>query len=179
MKTFTKDMLVPGKHVVELRNGQRYLVLQSQTHLYFTNSKESYSSLVGFDEEMKYKNPSGCRLEMEDVMKVFLITRSMPMGELIFEDMNLTEVWHREEIFIRSDEKEILRNIHGFCYIARDPNGDLYAYKTKPIKLKSGNYGGVWCDLTVFNRIFQMVKCTDDEPWKIGDLLNLPEKERD
>ena len=37
MKTFTKSMLIPGKHVVETRSGERYLVLECNGKIYLTN----------------------------------------------------------------------------------------------------------------------------------------------
>lgn len=37
--------------------------------------------------------------------------------------------------------------------------------------------GTGYLNLHMFNHLFQMVKWSDDKPWKIEDLLNLPEKE--
>lgn len=181
MKPFTKDMLIPGKHVVELRNGKRYLVAEYNEKKYLTNFAECFNSLSVFDEEMKYTNAFGCRVELEDVMKVFVMTTPVPMGKYLFDDEYLTEIWHREEIFITPDEKAILRNIKGYEYIARDEDKELFVYEQKPVKrdfmwdFTSFNFESMcaFCDL------FQMVKWTDDEPWKIEDLLNLPEKNPD
>lgn len=177
MKTFTKDMLVPGKHVVELRNGKRYLVAEYNEKKYLTNLAERFNSLSGFDEEIKYKNVVGDRNKSGDVMRVFVMTRPFPIGQYLFDDKYLTEIWHREEVFITPDEKAILRNIKGFEYIARTMDGNLYIYKIKPIKEADAYYGGCWHEFKMFNHLFQMVQWTDGEPWKIEDLLMLPEKE--
>lgn len=164
MKSFTKDMLVPGKHVVETRSGERYLVLECNGEIYLTNFIQSFKPLSNFDENM---------------MKIFIIKHPSPLGEWIFEDRNLTEIWHREEIFITPDEKAILRNIKGFEYIARDKNKLLCAYGKGTYKDDDvwTNESTGYLNLHMFNHIFQMVQWSDDEAWKIEDLLNLPEKE--
>lgn len=173
MKTFTKDMLVPGKHVVEIRSGERYLVLECNGKIYLTNLKKFFSSLDYFNADMTYQSLS-VTSEYRDIMKVFAITSPGVITEVTF-DKYLTEIWHREEIFITPDEKAILRNIKGFNYIARTKDGNLYIYKIKPIK--EADYEGCWHEFKMFNHIFQMVQWTDGEPWKIEDLLMLPEKE--
>lgn len=164
MKTFTKNMLIPGKHVVETRKGKRYLVLECNGEIYLTNFIQSFNSLSNFDENM---------------MKIFIIKHPSPLGEWIFEDRNLTEIWHREEIFITPDEKAILRNIKGYEYIARDLDGRLYLFSEKPTK-NNEKYVGYGCrSFLLFMNLYHMVQWYDDEPWKIEDLLKLPEKEGD
>lgn len=179
MKTFTKSMLIPGKHVVELRNGKRYLVLEYNAKIYLTNFAECFNSLSGFDEEIKYKNVVGDRDESEDVMKVFVMTSPFPIGQYLFDDKYLTEIWRREEIFITPDEKAILRNIKGYEYIARDEDKRLYVYEQEPVKSHSAwNFTSYKVEsMCAFCDLFQMVQWSDDEPWKIEDLLKLPEKE--
>lgn len=177
MKTFTKSMLIPGKHVVELRNGKRYLVLEYNAKIYLTYFAECFNSLSGFDEEIKYKNVVGDRDESEDVMKVFVMTSPFPIGQYLFDDKYLTEIWHREEIFITPDEKAILRNIKGYEYIARDLDGRLYLFSEKPTK-NNEKYVGCGCkSFLLFMNLYHMVQWSDDEPWKIEDLLKLPENE--
>ncbi len=61
-------------------------------------------------------------------------------------------------------------------YIARDMNGGMVAYKSKPYKCID-----CWDDddfdcavvLTMFDIEMPMVKWSDDEPWKIDDLKKL------
>ena len=63
---------------------------------------------------------------------------------------------------------------HGFNYLARDFDGDIWTYKFPPVKTKT-----VWHENTLVGRvsekiddhIFPEVKWTDDEPTKIADLL--------
>ena len=64
----------------------------------------------------------------------------------------------------------------GYKFIARDKNGELFAYKTQPIKNeKYCNWDSdVWLNLYVlFNVDFPMIRWEDDKPWLIGDLKKL------
>lgn len=171
MKSFTKDMLAPGKHVVETRSGERYLVLECNGKIYLTNLERFFSTIDCFNVDMTYQSFSA-NGEYKDIMKVFIIASTGVM----FDDRNLTEIWHREELFITPDEKAILRNIKGFNYIARTMDGNLYIYKIKPIKEADAYCGGCWHEFKMFNHLFQMVQWYNDEPWKIEDLLKLLEK---
>ena len=177
MKTFTKNMLVPDRHVVELRNGERFLVLEYGGKKYFANFDKWFYVDQHYSEEMNCISPLTSVYGM-DVMKVFFV--GLPcVIKRIFYNERLKEVWHREEIFITPDEKAILRNIKGFNYIARTMDGNLYIYKIKPIKEADAYCGGCWHEFKMFNHLFQMVQWSDDEPWKIEDLLKLLEKEGD
>lgn len=175
MKSFTKDMLVPGKHVVETRSGERYLVLECNGKIYLTNLERFFSTIDCFNVDMTYQSFSA-NSEYKDIMKVFIIASTGVITEGTFDDSTLTEIWRREEIFITPDEKAILRNIKGFNYIARTMDGNLYIYKIKPIKEADAYCGGCWHEFKMFNHLFQMVQWSDDEPWKIEDLLKLSEK---
>lgn len=182
MKTFTKDMLVPGKHIVETRKEERYLVLECNGEIYLANLKNFFGSIDYFNVDMTYQS-SSVTSEYRDIMKVFIITIPGAITEATFNDRVLKEVWRREEIFITPDEKVILRNIKGFNYITRDKNKLLYSWDKEPHKdIDDGiwkNMYSEFSDIYTFNHLFQMVQWTDDEPWKIEDLLNLPEKERE
>ena len=158
MKSFTKDMLVPGKHVVETRSGERYLVLECNGKIYLTNLERFFSTIDCFNVDMTYQSFSA-NGEYKDIMKVFIIASTGVM----FDDRNLTEIWHREELFITPDEKAILRNIKGFNYITRTMDGNLYIYKIKPIKEADAYYGGCWHEFKMFNHLFQMVQWSDDD----------------
>ncbi len=63
-------------------------------------------------------------------------------------------------------------------YIARDENGALYVYGTKPFKASlvgfwNNNHTKTSCIGGCFNADFPMVKWEDNEPWLVEDLLNL------
>lgn len=61
-------------------------------------------------------------------------------------------------------------------YIARDENGKLFTYMSKPCKIESfsswtnTNYDGLYLKCNVD---FPMIKWGDDEPWLIEDLKKL------
>lgn len=177
MKSFTKDMLVPGKHVVETRSGERYLVLECNGKIYLTNLERFFSTIDCFNVDMTYQSFSA-NGEYKDITKVFVIASTGVITEGTFDDSNLIEIWHREEIFITPDEKAILRNIDGYEYIARDKNNKLFIYYDKPDKYESAwdDMDDTVEDFCAFDHLFQMVQWSDDEPWKIEDLLKLLEK---
>lgn len=174
MKTFTKNMLVPDRHVVELRNRERFLVLEYGGKKYFANFDKWFYVDQHYSEEMNCISPLTSVYEM-DVMRVFFVGLPCVIKK-IFYDECLTEIWHREEIFITPDEKAILRNIKGYEYIARDLDGRLYLFSEKPTK-NNEKYVGYGCrSFLLFMNLYHMVQWTDDEPWKIEDLLKLLEK---
>ena len=61
-------------------------------------------------------------------------------------------------------------------YIARDENGKLFTYMSKPCKIESFSswtdtyYSGLYLKCNVD---FPMIKWVDDEPWLIEDLKKL------
>lgn len=85
---------------------------------------------------------------------------------------------YKEGIILSKLEYEILRFIQSYVgYIARDKDGNLFAFCLKPKKV-----GDIWdCDikknatytydLTLFNRLFIFIKWEDAEPISIIDLL--------
>ena len=70
------------------------------------------------------------------------------------------------------DEKAILRNLpEVYKWIARDSDGDLYVYESKPSK-----EGEFWnalscCAWTLFTHIFQTIKWEDEEPCEFRKYL--------
>lgn len=62
-------------------------------------------------------------------------------------------------------------------YMARDENGKLFTYKSKPCKLRYfnswGEYGICAGLYLKYNIDFPMIKWDDDEPWLIEDLKKL------
>ena len=66
-----------------------------------------------------------------------------------------------------------------YKYIARDENGNLFAYETHPRKVGTCcNTNSLICESYLylnrhFNVDFPMVKLSDDEPWLIEDLKKL------
>lgn len=78
-----------------------------------------------------------------------------------------------EKPVISKRDRAFLDYLKGYKYMARDKNGDLYAYTTIPIRTTT-----CWRDATCINLCsldiyFPMVKWSDNEPWKIDDLKKL------
>lgn len=153
-----KSDLVAGKHVVKYRDGTFRFVGHSYGLL---DSDGEYVHALAFYNE---------RLDDVDGDKSMDIVA-------VYE---LNEVWKRDEptMTITEDEKTILRNFPETCkWIARDRNGGLFVYRDKPSKGTTAwvsTLGYTFLDL--FNRLFQMVRWEDEEPWKIEDLLKLDVK---
>lgn len=80
---------------------------------------------------------------------------------------------YKEPIKLTDDEKVILRNIlQEYEWIARDIDGSLYAYFSKPRKLtKTWVCSEVNNGMKTFNHLFQFIKWEDEEPWSIEELL--------
>lgn len=74
-------------------------------------------------------------------------------------------------------EKEFAKRYieQGFCYIARDENGFLYAHKTKPIKCPFPNEEGEWIGTTkkcaINPALFKEVVWEDNKPAILTDML--------
>ena len=92
----------------------------------------------------------------------------------VYKDYTCKELlWERKEkkLVISEDEKAILRNVpKHYKWIARDIDGRLYIYASKPKKGLS-----IWLDtglpMITFDHIFEFIKWEDDEPYSIEDLL--------
>ena len=91
--------LKAGRHVVELRNGNVYLVLKNKKGLFLAGISHVFSSLHGYDQSMS------CKCDQDyDICKVYsVIYGSISyMSECIQNHKNL--IWERDE------EKEELEN---------------------------------------------------------------------
>lgn len=151
-----KSDLVAGKHVVKYQDGKFRFVGKYGKLL--DSGGDGVHTLNSYDESLLSNNGA----KPLDIVAVY----------------ELNEVWKREEPTITEDEKVILLNLPGnYEWIARDKDGRLCVYPGKPLKAitKWGSgLGHKFFDL--FDRLFQMVRWEDDEPWKIGDLLKLDVK---
>ena len=74
-----------------------------------------------------------------------------------------------------NNELVIMKSIStNYNFIARDYNGDLYVYKSMPVK---DNADSVWLDDTycsefcVFNSLFNSINWNDDEPVRVDDYV--------
>ena len=91
-------------------------------------------------------------------------------------DMKLAE-WAESEyvepVKISKRDRTFLDYIEGYKYIARDDDGELRVYITKPKKGLRNWADACFKSLTGLDIDLPMVKWSDDEPWKIEDLKKL------
>ena len=165
-----KNDLIAGKHVLELKNGEKYfvcgnyLLCESEGFMRL----DSYNDNLGFDEDL---------FDEYTVMRVYSITREL-IFDVIMGNKNLELVWERK-IKVTDFERMILKEIEDkYKYIARDKDDSLYVYNQEPFKTED-----IWeieeyemgvskmGDLTIFSHLFPMVRHSDEEPTLISDLL--------
>lgn len=91
-------------------------------------------------------------------------------------DMKLAE-WAESEYVepakISKKDRAFLDYIEGYKYIARDGDGELYVYITKPKKGLRNWADARFKSLRGLDIGFPMVKWSDAEPWLIEDLKEL------
>lgn len=126
-------------------------------------SKRSKKSFV-------YRISEGLIVEYKESDDIWF-TSSVNVGDFLANRYIITKLPQLTEA-----DKNAIRYLRdgGMKYVARDIIGEMWAYKTKPIKLHEENE---WveenqkCDYTnVFKHLFQFVQWTDGEPFCIEDL---------
>ena len=147
-------------NVVELRNGHKYLYHHTTgDKLLNLTTGNSYTGLYVFNEDL-----TNC-CNIFDIMKVY---KDYTCKELLWE--------RKEKPQLTEDEKVILRNVPKYYkWIARDKNGCLYVYASKPkkgiIMWESDGF-----PMIPFEHLFQFIKWEDKESYSIEDLLKGEEK---
>lgn len=98
------------------------------------------------------------------------------IDDLIYETSKF--LLEKNNKFITKEEFNILNNIQEDlkdCYIARDKDGVLNLYSEKPYKHKAGywdvSHEDNILDFYYFEKIFQCVKWSDDDPKTIKDYI--------
>lgn len=90
-----------------------------------------------------------------------------------------------EKIKLSKIERAILEEVCShWKYIARDEDGDMFLFETKPYKIDDiwlcDNNGEQCIDFKLFNHLFKFVKWEDTEPYSIEYILkNCEIKEED
>lgn len=148
--------------ILETRRGKRYLLTNGAMRTF--DGSGGFANLFDFNDDLT------CKYTAEwDIIKVYNFFALKD----IFKDENLTLLWEREEIELTDREVEVLKALKtlGFKWIARDKDGDLCAFSTKPHKFNSqwNTVSDVAPLLVYFG--FDFIKWSDEEPTKIDDLL--------
>ena len=163
-----KSDLIAGKHILETREGERYLVCGNL----LLCSDGGFNLLEDYNEDLFMEES----IEF-DVMRVYE-AKSLRGLNSIMEYDNLNLVYTRRSGLIDL-ERMILEEIEDkYKYIARDKDGELYVYNQEPVKTE-----GIWeienyevgfssmGDLAIFSHLFPMIKHSGEEPTLISDLL--------
>ena len=136
-------------NVVELKNGNKYLFFDNRSLINLkgigcralNNWCEDLTSADGYTEF--------------DIIKVY---KDYTCKELL---------WERKDPKLTEDEKVILRNLpKEYKWIARDENGCLYVYASKP-KKGITIWEGDGLPMIPFDHLFEFIKWEDEEPYLI------------
>lgn len=90
---FTKDDLKPGM-VIELRKGERRIVLESNYDGLFLLGISDYGKISNYEDCLTSKS----YIENFDIMKVYKIETPCSMDEIMNDDKCLELVWERDEV---------------------------------------------------------------------------------
>lgn len=143
-------------NVVELRNGLKFLFLDRHKSLVELTGV-GCTDIDYYDENLTRSS----RQESYDIMKVY---KDYTCKELIWE--------RKEKPKLTEDEKAVLKALlkEKYKWIARDKNGCLYVYASKPEKVIT-IWEGSGLPMMPFNHLFQFIKWEDEEPYSIEELL--------
>ena len=163
-----KSDLISGKHIVETRLGDRFLVAGDFLPDIYGNG---FTELTSYTEVLNRIDSFTGFCEY-DICKVYEIVYRTSLPRLFEDSETVKLVWERKPE-LSDAEKIILENVDKkYKYRARDLQGRLYLYVEKPIKRDE-----IWIrtqkeqSLFAFESIFEMVKWEDKEPTLISDLL--------
>ena len=153
-------------NVVEVRNGQKYVIYHSGYEKALVNLLTGWGTDIGFYNENLTYNYG---ITGFDIMKVY---KDYTCKELLWERKEKP----KPKAKLTEDEKVILRNIpKEYKWFARDINDCLYIYENKPEKGIS-----IWeasgLPITAFDHLFRFIEWEDEEPYLIEDLLKGEEK---
>ena len=143
-------------NVVETREGIKYLYHCKNSDKFLNLDYDGFLWIRNFDENLKCIDD----LNELDIMKVY---KDYTCKELLWK--------RKEKPKLTEDEKTILRNLpKHYKWIARDIDGHLYIYASKPKKGLT-----IWVDtglpMIPFDHLFRFIKWEDDEPYSIEELL--------
>ena len=150
-------------NVVELRNGEKVLFFFCLPDGILGNLKgRQCRTLDSYHDNLTATDDF---IEL-DIMKVY---KDYTCKELLWE--------RKDEPKLTEDEKVILKNVpKEYKWIARDIDGCLYVYASKPKKGITMWEDSSGLPMISFDHLFQFIKWEDDEPYSIKELLKGEEK---
>lgn len=147
-------------NVIETRMGGKYLFNFNKGDQFLNLiTGDSYLQLSNFNEDL-----TNC-CNIFDIMKVY---KDYTCKKLLWE--------RKEKPKLTEVEKVILRNLpKKYKWIARDIDGCLYVYASKPKKgITMWESDGL--PMIPFDHLFQFIQWEDEEPYLIEELLKGEEK---
>ena len=146
-------------NVVETRSGDKYLfTFHDEEDIFVDLTGDGYYYFESLYFNTNYKNSDIV------IMKVY---KDYTCKELLWE-RNEKE---KQKPELTEDEKVILKNFpKHYEWIARDINGHLYIYASKPKKGLT-IWVGTGLPMVSFDHLFRFIKYEDKEPYSIEELL--------
>lgn len=165
MKEFMKDDL-QANDIVTARDGERYMIYKIS------------GGLVGVSSNDCFYVGKGADFWHDDMMKVQRPVYPHQLQTISWNEAPV--IWERQEVPPLSEaEYHILKNLSKkWEWVARDKNGHLFIYTSKPDKEKSewiSSYAA--SAFYMYDHLFSCVQWEDDEPWEITKLLERYEEE--
>lgn len=164
-----KSDLISGKHILETRIGDRFLVAGDLLPNIYG---DGFTELTSYTEGLN-RIDSFTGFCEHDICKVYEIVYRTSLPRLFEDSETVKLVWERKPE-LSETERVILENVDKqYKYIVRDECGEMSIIKDSPIKRKdywsAKNFSNVvdfpFCDL------FKMIQWEDSEPTLISDLL--------
>lgn len=130
----------------------------------------------------EYIDNNGFIWELDGTKKNFFadVGTGISMLTIHYTQKQLIELTFEEYVALSDDELTILKNINKrYKFIARDDNGELYAYTSEPVRSCTNwgiRHGNQYTSLTAFNHLFKMVKHTDEKATSIYSLVEQNDK---
>ena len=166
---------------VRMRDGSISLVvcdvlIDGKKDILFAFDDGGWMDGSSYKDNLTVKECEGYEDDEEfDIMEVYLIDERKNNFTNNFMKLNKRySIWKREEY--TDEQKEVFKALRllGFNWIAKDNNGELYAYKEKPHKTS----GDKWIDnklsyiylSTLDKNLFDFIKWEDNEPFEIPTL---------
>lgn len=164
-----KSDLISGKHIVETRIGDRFLVAGDFLPDIYGNG---FTELTSYTEGLNRIDSFTGFCEY-DICKVYEIVYRTSLPRLFEDSETVKLVWERKPELSEA-ERVILENVDKeYKYIARDRNQKIYLHKEKPVWLH-----GMWTSginqsvgMHQFGNLFKMIDSESWNPTLIADLL--------
>lgn len=155
--------------IVESRINRRGILLNGT--IFWENG--GFIDISNYDQNLK--TISKLFPETNNIMKIYNLKKIYDIRHM-FLDKSLKLIWQRKEFDITNpDEIETLKALSklGLNFIAKDQNGEIYAYQEEP---EFDVDSGLWFHQSSYNNFSNMIRIEEGFEWiSYGDLINVKE----